>query len=202
MEDTTRGVNLDPPSMQQRSLYNSRAPQRETSPAPTWLRTTIMPRYIDPPAYTNAPCLDSPPTPYHDSSPTIPHTPHRPSNQQLVAFHASARTEYFVPTILSNRPSYSDDEDDENVPLAHLLFSQPRDAPPAYSTVVRQSYRETLLQHVPRHPVVVDIDEEAGLEQIRADDVSFRVEQLVAMAVVIALLVLAGLLLGLLLLRN
>lgn len=67
---------------------------------------------------------------------------------------------------------------------------------------MRQSYRETLLQHIPRHPVVVDLDEEAGLERIRADDVRFEVERIVAMAVVIALLVLAGLLLALLFMRS
>lgn len=54
---------------------------------------------------------------------------------------------------------------------------------------------------MPRNPEVVDIDEEAGLEMIRADDVSFRVERAVATAVVMALLVLAGLLLGWLFLR-
>lgn len=46
------------------------------------------------------------------------------------------------------------------------------------------------------------MDEEAALERIRADDVSFKIERVVAMAVVMALLVLAGLLLGLLYVRN
>lgn len=50
--------------------------------------------------------------------------------------------------------------------------------------------------------MVVDLDEEAGLERIRADDVRFEVERIVAMAVVIALLVLAGLLLALLFMRS
>lgn len=48
----------------------------------------------------------------------------------------------------------------------------------------------------------MDADEEAALERIRAEDVSFSVERAVATAVVMALLVLAGVLIGLLLLRN
>lgn len=87
------------------------------------------------------------------------------------------------------------------MPLAQLPLYH-RDAPPAYSAVVWQSYRETLLQHIPRHSVVVDMDEEAGLEMLRADDVRFQVERVVAMAVVMALLVLTGLLFGLLFVRN
>ena len=163
----------------------------------------IKPHQIEPPAYTNAPYLDSPPLPYQDNSPTNRVTPHHTSHQQPFTFHVYTPTDYLNPTTSPIRASYPDDEDedDENVPLAQLrLYS--RDAPPAYSTVVRQSYRETLLQHIPRHPVVVDTDEEAGLEMIRADDVSFRVERVVAMAVVVALLVLAGLLLVLLFVRN
>jgi hypothetical protein len=52
-----------------------------------------------------------------------------------------------------------------------------------------------LLEHIPPHPVVVDVDEdeEAALERMWADDVRFTVERMVAMAVVMALLVLAGL---------
>jgi len=128
-------------------------------------------------------------------------TPCRVSPQQSLIFHSTTHTEYLAPAASSVHSSYPNDEDDEDVPLAHLLL-YPRDAPPAYSTVVRQSYRETLLQHIPRHPVVVDLDEEAGLERIRADDVRFEVERIVAMAVVIALLVLAGLLLALLFMRS
>ncbi|UPX16552.1 uncharacterized protein EKO05_0006946 [Ascochyta rabiei] len=202
MENITQGVYSGPPSIQQRSFRDLPAPQSETSPAPSCLRTIIKPHQSEPPAYTNVPCLDSLTIIHHDTSPMIPYAPHHLSLQQPVAFHASTHTEYFIPTTPSSRPSCSDDEDNESVPLTHLLFSHPHDAPPAYSTVVRQSYRETPFQHTPRHPVIVDIDEEAGLEQLRADDVSFGVEQLVATAVVIALLLLAGLLLALLLLRR
>lgn len=146
---------------------------------------------MEPPAYT-APYLNRPPLLYHDSSPTSLDTPCRSIQHQPLIFHISTPTNYPPPT--PNRPSYPDDEEDEDVPLTRLLL-HPCDAPPAYSTVVRQSYRETLLQHIPRHPVVVDVDvdEEAALERMRADDVRFTVERVVAMAVVMAMLVLAGL---------
>jgi hypothetical protein len=145
------------------------------------------------------------PTPYRDNSPTNPNPSSHPSRQQPLVFHSFTHTDYLTPFTSSTRPSYSDDndddDDDDDVPLAHFLAS-PHDAPPAYTTVVRQLYRETLQQHLPRHPMVVDIDEEIALERIRADDVRFSVEKAVAMAVVIALLVLTGLLLGLLFIRH
>jgi len=48
----------------------------------------------------------------------------------------------------------------------------------------------------------VDIDEEAALERICEEEVRFTIERAVAMAVVMALLVLAGILVELLFLRN
>lgn len=57
--------------------------------------------------------------------------------------------------------------------------------------MVRQSY-----------PVGAYRDEEALLERITADDVSFEVEKMVAMAVVMALLVLGGLMMALVLWRK
>ncbi|KAF2621702.1 hypothetical protein BU25DRAFT_415900 [Macroventuria anomochaeta] len=200
LQNTTQNAYLDSSRSQQGAFHDSPAPQRATSPVSTCSEATIKPHQIEPPAYTNAPYLDSPPLSYHDSSPTSPNTLLPSLQQQPLTFHISTPTAYLPPPS-SNRPSYSGDEDDEDVPLAQLLL-YPRDAPPAYSTVVRQSYRETLLQHIPRHPGVVDLDEEAMLERMRADDVRFTVERVVAMAVVMALLVLAGLLLGLLFVRN
>ncbi|KAF2194510.1 hypothetical protein K469DRAFT_129010 [Zopfia rhizophila CBS 207.26] len=82
-------------------------------------------------------------------------------------------------------PPYTDDDD---VPLAHL-YPCPTEAPPAYNVAVRQSYRETLISHIPSG-FGVTIDEEAGVEQPRADDVRFSVERVVAKIIVAALLVL------------
>lgn len=50
--------------------------------------------------------------------------------------------------------------------------------------------------------MVVDLDEEAALERMHADDVRFTVERVVAMAAVIALLLLTGIFVGLMFLRR
>ena len=161
-------------------------------PSSTYSRTTIEPHHlqIEPPAYATAPYLNSPPLSYHDSSPTSPDTPCRSIRQHPPTFNNPTSLDHLPPTT-PGRPSFSSEPDDEDVPLAQLLL-QTREAPPAYSAVVQQPYRETLLQHIPRHPVVVDFDEEAAFEWMRADDVRFTVERVVAMAVVIAVLVIAG----------
>lgn len=182
-------------------FHSSPATVCETSPISTSSEATIKPLRIEPPTYTDATYYNSPPTPYHDSSPISPNPSSHPPRQCPPAFQLFTHVDYLSSTASSERLSCSDDDDDDDVPLAQLLL-YPRDAPPAYSTVVWQSYRETLLQHIPRHPVVAEMDEEAGFEIIRADDVSFKVERIVAMAVVMALLVLAGLMLGLLFVRN
>lgn len=196
LQDTNQDVYIDSPMPHQGSLRRPQTPQRTPSPTSTSSEATIKPRPIEPPAY--APYLDSPPLSYHDSSPSGSDTPCSQLPQQPLVFHISAPPDYHPP-LTPSRPSYSSDDDDDDVPLAHLLLYS-RDAPPAYSTVVRQSYRETLLQHI--HPAVMDSDEEAALEMIREDDLSFTIERAVAMAVVMALLVLAGILVGLLFLRN
>jgi hypothetical protein len=160
-----------------------------------------MPLRIEPPAYTNVPYLDSPLSPYHDRSPTDASLTIRTRSQQLLTFQIYSPT---TDHTSSSRPSYSDDEedgDDENVPLAHLLPSS-CDAPPAYATVVRQSYRETLLQHIPGHPAIVELDEEAAIEMISADDVRFTVERVAAMAILMALLFLTGIWVGLVFIRR
>ncbi|KAF3036988.1 hypothetical protein E8E11_003130 [Didymella keratinophila] len=176
--------------------------QRATSPVSTTCsEATIRPHQIEPPAYTNALYHDSLPLPYHDSSPTSA-SPIAPATyQQPFTFHLYSPTSA-IPC--SNRSSYSDDtdnEDDENVPLAQLVLYS-RDAPPAYSSVVRQSYRDTLLQHIPRHAEFVDLDEEAALERIHADNVRFTIERVAAMATVMALLFLTGIWVGLVFIRR
>ena len=175
--------------------------QRATSPTSACSEATIRPRQFEPPAYTDAPYLDSPPLPYHDSSPTSASQIAPATYQEPLTFHIYSPTSD-IPR--SNRSSYSDDtdnEDDENVPLAQLVLCS-RDAPPAYSSVVRQSYRDTLLQHIPRHAEIVDLDEEAALERIHADDVRFTIERVAAMATVMALLFLIGMWVGLVFIRR
>ncbi|KAJ4325292.1 hypothetical protein N0V94_000816 [Neodidymelliopsis sp. IMI 364377] len=211
MENFDQVAYLDSPRSRQSSYHDTPVALYAVPPTPVRSKATIKPPHTEPPAYTAAPYHDSPPSSYEDGSSAVSNAASDSLQQQQLTTKICARTEYLrSPTTTSNRPSYSDDDvdddnddddDDENVPLAHLpLYS--RDAPPAYSSVVRQSYCETLWQHIPRNPVIVDIDEEAGLESIHADDVSFKVESIVATAVVMALLVLAGLLLGLTLIRR
>ena len=162
-----------------------------------------------PPAYTPTPYLDSPPMPCNHNPPVALDASQPPSQRQLLTSYAVSSADHVPdyssparPSLSSDRNDYDedDDDDDENVPLAHLL-PIPRDAPPAYSSVVRHSYRETLQQHIPRCSPV-DVDEEAALERVCADELSFEVERAVAMAVVMALMMLAGVLVGLLFLRK
>lgn len=199
LQNTDSVVSTGSPESTLASMRRPHTPQRTRSPTSI---SSDAPSKMEPPAYTNAPYLDSPPLPYRDSSPTSSSTPCSQLQQQPLVFHISTPTDYRVPST-SNSLSYpdSDSDDDDDVPLAQLLL-YPRDAPPAYSSVVRQSYRETLQQHPPRYQVAVDMDEEAALERIIADELRFEVEQVVAAAVVMALLVLAGVMVGLLFFRN
>lgn len=200
LQNTGQDVFIDPPVSHQGLLRRPQTPQGTRSPTSPSSEATIKPRHVEPPAYTNAPYLDSPPLYYDNSSPPSPSTPCSQLQQHSLVCPVSSLVDYQLPPT-SSRPSYSsDDDDDDEVPLAHLLYA--RDAPPAYSSIVRQSYRETLLQHIPRDPEVMDIDEEAALDRICEEEVRFTIERAVAMAVVMALLVLAGILVGLLFLRN
>jgi hypothetical protein len=205
LQNSDQVAYLDSLRSRQSSYHDTPVALYAVPPTLVRSKATIKPPQTEPPAYTVAPYHDIPPSSYEDSSPAASNAASDSLQQQQLTTEICTRTEYLIsPTTTSNRPSYSDDDDnddDENVPLAHLpLYS--RDAPPAYSSIVRQSYRETLIQHIPQNPVIVEIDEEAGLERIHADDVSFKVESIVATAVVMALLVLAGLLLGLTLIRR
>jgi hypothetical protein len=175
--------------------------QLATSPILTCSEATIRPHQIEPPAYTDALHFDSLLSPCHDSSPTSESPILSTTYQQPLTFNIFSPNSYLP---RSSRSSYSDDtddEEDENVPLTQLILYS-RDAPPAYSTVVRQSYRDTLLQHIPRHTEVVDLDEEAALETIHADDVRFTIERVAAMATVMALLFLTGIWVGLVFIRR
>jgi hypothetical protein len=81
-------------------------------------------------------------------------------------------------------PPYTDAvpgaEDNDDVPLAHL-YPYPTEAPPAYNVAVRQSYRDTLISHIPSNPnLSPDADEEAGVEMDYYDDNRFKIERVVA----------------------
>lgn len=188
------------------SLDNSPSvPQPTTLPSMEGSETTTTKEsHIKPPAYTPTPYLDSPP-PSHGTSPALFGSSFPQSQQQPFIFHIPISPSH-TPPPASPQLSYSHDldsesEEDDNVPLSRLVV-YPRDEPPAYSTIVRQSYRDTLLPHLSRWSAEVGVDEEAMLERIIADDVSFKVESMVAMAVVIALLVLTGLMVGWVFLRG
>lgn len=73
---------------------------------------------------------------------------------------------------------------DDDVPLAHL-YPYPTEAPPSYHVAVRQSYINTSISHIPSHTrTSVDIDEEAGQELERPDDIRHQVEKVVAALIV------------------
>lgn len=60
---------------------------------------------------------------------------------------------------------------------------------------MRESFRETLVQHLPSRSISLGPDEEAGIERGSADDVRFTVEKAVAAIIVsMLLLVIASLL--------
>jgi hypothetical protein len=108
------------------------------------------------------------------------------------------------PTPSTNTPSadgqiphtpYTDNfENDDDVPLAYL-YRYPTEAPPSYMSVVRESYRATLIEHIPMYSTTSDVDEEAGIDWNSADEDRFKVERVAAAVVVcMMLLVLTALL--------
>lgn len=195
MENTTRIPYSDTP-----------AELRSPSPVPSDPSATVKPLPALPaqaPAYADA-------APYRDD-PTLaesqPRRSHRPSLSVHTTHYEDHQIAYRPYTDLpspSEAPSPASATSDDDVPLAHLLLhsqayprpqayaidvSYPLEAPPSYSTVVRQSYRDTLVLHIPtgsHNPH--EVDEEAGLEIARPDDVRHSVEKVVAMFVVASLL--------------
>ncbi|CAO2652523.1 Nn.00g008060.m01.CDS01 [Neocucurbitaria sp. VM-36] len=195
---------------------------RSVSPATSASSTTIKPlpalptqspRYAevegDEEEQEEEPYRDEPPTP------TEAYPPHNPP--QYRTHHPSYQPYTDYPTSPSEGapPPTSDDD----VPLAHLVLqprthhhfeassyphvTYPLEAPPSYYIAVRQSYRDTLIQHIPsnhqhdpRDPILVEIDEEVGMEMVRADDVRHSVERVVAMFVVASLLLIIAAVLG------
>jgi hypothetical protein len=99
---------------------------------------------------------------------------------------------------------YRDDVfNDDDVPLAHLC-SYPTEAPPSYHVAVRESFRATLVQHIPTHSVSSDVDTEAGIDIDfeQADDVRFTVERFVAAIIVSMMLLVCAALLALITLTS
>ncbi|KAF1947531.1 hypothetical protein EJ02DRAFT_392024 [Clathrospora elynae] len=179
-------------------------PIRDVSPSSSDSSMTIKPLPAPPrlaPSYSDQePYLDEPATPPanhdHTASPRprnhSRHTPYRP---------------------YTDAPSPPQTPNADDVPLAHLLLHTrshsiealhphnppyPLEAPPSYAIAVRQSYRNTLIQHIargqgPRDPVLVEVDEESGVELTRPDDVRHSIEKVVAMFIVATLLlIIAG----------
>lgn len=144
------------------------------------------------------PYHDDPPTPL-DESPASRH--HDPPRYHRQARHALRFQPY------ADSPPPTPDADD--VPLARLLFTThsrthsieaayPSEAPPPYAIAVRESYRDTLIQYIPRgRRDSRDVDEESAVDwdMARPDDVRYSVEKVVAMLVVaMVLLVVAAVL--------
>lgn len=82
-------------------------------------------------------------------------------------------------------PPYTDNEDgtvdNDDVPLGYL-YPYPTEAPPSYTVAVRQSFRDTLILHVPSNRTTqASGDEEEGGEREYPDDVRFRVERVVGL---------------------
>ncbi|KAF1844280.1 uncharacterized protein K460DRAFT_317634 [Cucurbitaria berberidis CBS 394.84] len=206
MEDTTMTPYSDSPTE-----------PRSTSPVSSDLSSTIKPLPSLPiPSYTaedEQPYHDEPPTPT-ETSPTQTHTVSRSSHPpRYQTRHISHRPYTDIPPSPSEAPPPSFDDD---VPLAHLFLqpqayrfetsypqeAYPLEAPPSYSVAVRQAYRDTLVQYIPngqhdpRDAILVEIDEESGIDIVRGDDVTHSVERVVAMFVVACLLLVMAAVLG------
>lgn len=136
----------------------------------------------------------APLAPYRDEpSPTAPSPqPHRASTSVSTARPHHVQVQLFYPPYSDLPPAAAD----EDVPLAQL-YPYPVDAPPSYQVAVRESYRETLVQHIPTHSASILHDEEAGLDEAHADDVRFTVEKVVAAIIVSMLLLIIASLLAL-----
>ncbi|KAI4701949.1 hypothetical protein J4E89_010468 [Alternaria sp. Ai002NY15] len=199
MENTTTEPYRDSPARDRRASSTHQA-----SPSSSDSSATIKPLSATPPPYTDEePYRDDPPTPTGASPSTRQTT--SPTYQRQ-----SRRSPPYQP--YTDSPPHTPDADD--VPLAHLVshaYTQsteishqpndafyPADAPPPYAIAVRQSYRDTLVQYVPRGQHggrEEDEESQIGVDVVRPDDVRYSVENIVAMFVVaIMLLVVSGVL--------
>ncbi|PVH95839.1 hypothetical protein DM02DRAFT_617615 [Periconia macrospinosa] len=156
--------------------------------------------------HTFEPYRDEPPN--DSSEPLLPSPPPRrqhPCRPKISIPHTTLSSPYPPPQAISPYTDSSipnhDHPNNENVPLDNLdLYPYPAEAPPSYNVVVRESFRATLIPHVPpaanNFSSQSETDEEAALvteEWASADDVRFRVENVVtALVVSIALLSVAA----------
>ncbi|KAF2874151.1 hypothetical protein BDV95DRAFT_592272 [Massariosphaeria phaeospora] len=172
-------------------LYrDSPASSRSSSPLPCTKALPSLPDDDAPPPFLE---------PYRDDPAAASEQPHTFVFHAIYPHRAASHTlnrhlQIQIPPYTDADPLASHDDD---VPLAHL-YPYPTEAPPSYNTVVRQSYRDTLIQHIPSHSISTsstsaDTDLETGVELERADDMRFGVERVVAMLVVaLVLLLISG----------
>lgn len=126
--------------------------------------------------------------PYRDE-----HSPVQETSEAITAprpkYSHGERATYF--------PPYRDASpilEHDDVPLA-LFYPHPAEAPPPYSVVVRESYRDTLTSHIPSEPLLQDGDQEQGETMVYPDDIRFSVEGAVAKFIVaLVLLTITGVL--------
>ncbi|KAF2241187.1 hypothetical protein BU26DRAFT_525382 [Trematosphaeria pertusa] len=170
---------------------DSPSSSRSTTPTPSSRASTAKPLPSLPHASSSHPidAYRDDPSDSEDEEPVIasptPQRHHRTSDLTNHQPHI-----YFTP--------YTDaiPESDDDVPLAHL-YPYPADAPPSYAAAVRQSFRDTLIQHIPHNSVSTEPDEELGADRAQADDVRFTVERVVAAIIVSMLLLIIAALLAL-----
>ncbi|KAF1976294.1 hypothetical protein BU23DRAFT_44778 [Bimuria novae-zelandiae CBS 107.79] len=142
-------------------------------------------------------------TPYRDqpspTSPTPPLAVASPTPQRYRASTLTPNARLHLAEIQVFLPPYTDapqPANDDDVPLAQL-YPYPTEAPPPYQIAVRESYRETLLQHIPSRSVSTVDDEESGVATAGADDERFDVEKVMAAIIVSMLLVVVASILAL-----
>lgn len=192
MENTQEPPYQDSPSSSQSStpLSSNRPLAKPLPTLPLNTPTEPLEPYRDEPSPTYEPSPTSPaPAPVLDNASQTPQL-HQASSSTSSTRFQSAEIQLFL-TPYTDAPRSANDDD---VPLAQL-YPYPTEAPPPYQVAVRESFRETLVQHLPSRSISLGPDEEAGIERGSADDVRFTVEKAVAAIIVsMLLLVIASLL--------
>lgn len=194
--------NSNSPSSKEPNIYQRNTVQEPYRDSPPTSRSTT-PTSPPPASHTKPlPSLPTeaslPPEPYRDE-PSPSTTPENPQNRVIASpqpqrYHASHQVVTYFPPYTDVEPG---SEDNDDVPLAHL-YPYPTEAPPSYSFAVRQSYRDTLISHIPSNTnALAESDEEAGEDREYHDDVRFKIERIVAAIIVsLVLLVITGVLVG------
>ncbi|KAF1998351.1 hypothetical protein P154DRAFT_495342 [Amniculicola lignicola CBS 123094] len=164
------------PSQSTPPRSNGTAPSK---PRPSRIPIPIEPYRDEPPPSNEHLYTDARPARDNPSTASAAGFPPRPGTYHQAPPTPSTPSQYQV------FPPYTDDASDDDVPLAHL-YPYPNEAPPAYHVAVRQSYRDTLIAHIPSTSIGSLEDEEAdwGSGDERPDDVRFAVEKIVTMLVI------------------